>query len=201
MCGVCGVCLLYVELSVFLWFTCSLWSSGFAICQLWGLHCWFCWVSPPQKPPSPSGLLPHIPKFKITYAHSHLARFVFPENSLIVQSRFMLLESVLIFFVLLAFFSYLRFHNRPNRWVSPVAERRTLKGCTKTSCTHISSAFEPMAPLRGDAGRLLIMSTRYLCRISIIQVSPVQNWRSQLVTLVKHIQEKPWQDQLTQRSY
>uniref|UniRef100_A0A7N9AU81 Protein O-mannosyl-transferase 1 n=1 Tax=Mastacembelus armatus TaxID=205130 RepID=A0A7N9AU81_9TELE len=33
------------------------------------------------------------------------------ENSLIVQSRFMLLESVLIFFVLLAFFSYLRFHN------------------------------------------------------------------------------------------
>ncbi|AWP07746.1 putative snRNA-activating protein complex subunit 4 [Scophthalmus maximus] len=36
------------------------------------------------------------------------------ENSLIVQSRFMLLESVLIFFVLLAFFSYLRFHNSPN---------------------------------------------------------------------------------------
>lgn len=36
------------------------------------------------------------------------------ENSLIVQSRFMLLESVLIFFVLLAFFSYLRFHNAPN---------------------------------------------------------------------------------------
>ncbi|KAM9391358.1 protein O-mannosyl-transferase 1 isoform 2-T2 [Pholidichthys leucotaenia] len=35
------------------------------------------------------------------------------ENSLIVQSRFMLLESVLIFFVLLAFFSYLRFHNAP----------------------------------------------------------------------------------------
>ncbi|KAF1389837.1 hypothetical protein PFLUV_G00077700 [Perca fluviatilis] len=33
------------------------------------------------------------------------------ENSLIVQSRFMLLESVLIFFVLLAFFSYLKFHN------------------------------------------------------------------------------------------
>ncbi|KAK1875156.1 Protein O-mannosyl-transferase 1 [Dissostichus eleginoides] len=31
----------------------------------------------------------------------------FGENSLIVQSRFMLLESVLIFFVLLAFFSYL----------------------------------------------------------------------------------------------
>uniref|UniRef100_A0A671U1H6 Protein O-mannosyl-transferase 1 n=1 Tax=Sparus aurata TaxID=8175 RepID=A0A671U1H6_SPAAU len=36
------------------------------------------------------------------------------ENSLIVQSRFMLLESVLIFFVLLAFFSYLRFHNTPS---------------------------------------------------------------------------------------
>ncbi|XP_058492669.1 protein O-mannosyl-transferase 1 isoform X1 [Solea solea] len=36
------------------------------------------------------------------------------ENSLIVQSRFMLLESVLIFFVLLAFFSYLRFHNAPS---------------------------------------------------------------------------------------
>uniref|UniRef100_A0A3P8VEC5 dolichyl-phosphate-mannose--protein mannosyltransferase n=1 Tax=Cynoglossus semilaevis TaxID=244447 RepID=A0A3P8VEC5_CYNSE len=33
------------------------------------------------------------------------------ENSLIVQSRFMLLESVLIFFVLLAFFSYLCFYN------------------------------------------------------------------------------------------
>lgn len=33
------------------------------------------------------------------------------ENSLIVQSRFMLLESVLIFFLLLAFLSYLRFHN------------------------------------------------------------------------------------------
>ncbi|XP_014829821.1 PREDICTED: protein O-mannosyl-transferase 1 isoform X4 [Poecilia mexicana] len=37
------------------------------------------------------------------------------ENSLIVQSRFMLLESLLIFFVLLAFFSYLRFHNAPGR--------------------------------------------------------------------------------------
>uniref|UniRef100_A0A3Q2T130 dolichyl-phosphate-mannose--protein mannosyltransferase n=1 Tax=Fundulus heteroclitus TaxID=8078 RepID=A0A3Q2T130_FUNHE len=37
------------------------------------------------------------------------------ENSLIVQSRFMLLESLLIFFVLLAFFSYLRFHNAPSR--------------------------------------------------------------------------------------
>ncbi|XP_068617129.1 protein O-mannosyl-transferase 1 [Brachionichthys hirsutus] len=36
------------------------------------------------------------------------------ENSLIVQSRFMLLESVLIFFMLLAFFSYLRFHNSPD---------------------------------------------------------------------------------------
>ncbi|XP_028312223.1 protein O-mannosyl-transferase 1 isoform X2 [Gouania willdenowi] len=33
------------------------------------------------------------------------------ENSLIVQSRFMLLESVLIFFLLLALYSYLRFHN------------------------------------------------------------------------------------------
>ncbi|XP_011617918.1 protein O-mannosyl-transferase 1 [Takifugu rubripes] len=42
------------------------------------------------------------------------ALLVLLENSLIVQSRFMLLESVLIFFVLLAFFSYLRFHNRPN---------------------------------------------------------------------------------------
>lgn len=39
----------------------------------------------------------------------------FAENSLIVQSRFMLLESVLIFFVLLAFLSYLRFHNTPDR--------------------------------------------------------------------------------------
>ncbi|XP_063754336.1 protein O-mannosyl-transferase 1 isoform X2 [Eleginops maclovinus] len=38
------------------------------------------------------------------------------ENSLIVQSRFMLLESVLIFFVLLAFFSYLRFHNNTHSW-------------------------------------------------------------------------------------
>ncbi|XP_047238012.1 protein O-mannosyl-transferase 1 isoform X3 [Girardinichthys multiradiatus] len=37
------------------------------------------------------------------------------ENSLIVQSRFMLLESLLIFFVLLAFFSYLRFHNAHSR--------------------------------------------------------------------------------------
>ncbi|KAM4616140.1 protein O-mannosyl-transferase 1 isoform 2-T2 [Polymixia lowei] len=36
------------------------------------------------------------------------------ENSLIVQSRFMLLESVLIFFLLLSFFSYLRFHNSPS---------------------------------------------------------------------------------------
>lgn len=33
------------------------------------------------------------------------------ENALIVQSRFMLLESVLIFFMLLTFFSYVRFHN------------------------------------------------------------------------------------------
>uniref|UniRef100_A0A3Q2ZUR2 Protein O-mannosyl-transferase 1 n=1 Tax=Kryptolebias marmoratus TaxID=37003 RepID=A0A3Q2ZUR2_KRYMA len=37
-------------------------------------------------------------------------------NALIVQSRFMLLESVLIFFTLLAFFSYLRFHNAPASW-------------------------------------------------------------------------------------
>ncbi|XP_056601933.1 protein O-mannosyl-transferase 1 [Triplophysa dalaica] len=36
------------------------------------------------------------------------------ENSLIVQSRFMLLESVLIFFLMLAVLSYLRFHNTPN---------------------------------------------------------------------------------------
>ncbi|XP_034027321.1 protein O-mannosyl-transferase 1 [Thalassophryne amazonica] len=36
------------------------------------------------------------------------------ENCLIVQSRFMLLESVLVFFVLLAFFSYLHFHNAPH---------------------------------------------------------------------------------------
>ncbi|XP_020776883.1 protein O-mannosyl-transferase 1 [Boleophthalmus pectinirostris] len=33
------------------------------------------------------------------------------ENALIVQSRFMLLESVLIFFMLLSLFCYLRFHN------------------------------------------------------------------------------------------
>ncbi|KAI4898339.1 hypothetical protein NFI96_024570, partial [Prochilodus magdalenae] len=42
------------------------------------------------------------------------------ENSLIVQSRFMLLESVLIFFLLLAVVSYLRFYNAPKsslcRW-------------------------------------------------------------------------------------
>uniref|UniRef100_A0A673MDA2 Protein O-mannosyl-transferase 1 n=1 Tax=Sinocyclocheilus rhinocerous TaxID=307959 RepID=A0A673MDA2_9TELE len=41
------------------------------------------------------------------------------ENSLIVQSRFMLLESVLIFFLLLAVLSYLRFykaHNSSFRW-------------------------------------------------------------------------------------
>uniref|UniRef100_A0A8B9GRL9 Protein O-mannosyl-transferase 1 n=1 Tax=Astyanax mexicanus TaxID=7994 RepID=A0A8B9GRL9_ASTMX len=37
------------------------------------------------------------------------------ENSLIVQSRFMLLESVLIFFLLLAVVSYLRFYNAPNK--------------------------------------------------------------------------------------
>uniref|UniRef100_A0A0E9WE34 ArnT-like N-terminal domain-containing protein n=1 Tax=Anguilla anguilla TaxID=7936 RepID=A0A0E9WE34_ANGAN len=43
------------------------------------------------------------------------------ENSLIAQSRFMLLESVLIFFLLLAIMSYLRFHNAqrlssPHKW-------------------------------------------------------------------------------------
>ncbi|TRY95916.1 hypothetical protein DNTS_021436 [Danionella cerebrum] len=41
------------------------------------------------------------------------------ENSMIVQSRFMLLESVLIFFLLLAVLSYLRFHKTHNssfRW-------------------------------------------------------------------------------------
>uniref|UniRef100_A0A8C2WLR1 dolichyl-phosphate-mannose--protein mannosyltransferase n=1 Tax=Cyclopterus lumpus TaxID=8103 RepID=A0A8C2WLR1_CYCLU len=38
------------------------------------------------------------------------------ENSLIVQSRFMLLESLLIFFVLVALLSYLKFHNHPNSW-------------------------------------------------------------------------------------
>ncbi|XP_067376719.1 protein O-mannosyl-transferase 1 isoform X3 [Channa argus] len=43
------------------------------------------------------------------------------ENALIVQSRFMLLESVLIFFVLLAFFSYLRFHNALSRLEQPSA--------------------------------------------------------------------------------
>lgn len=46
------------------------------------------------------------------------------ENSLIVQSRFMLLEALLIFFMLLAFFSYLRFHNSPSRsgqWVALTA--------------------------------------------------------------------------------
>ncbi|KAI2664416.1 Protein O-mannosyl-transferase 1 [Labeo rohita] len=37
------------------------------------------------------------------------------ENSLIVQSRFMLLESVLIFFLLLAVLSYLRFHKAQNK--------------------------------------------------------------------------------------
>lgn len=41
------------------------------------------------------------------------------ENALIVQSRFMLLESVLIFFMLLSFFCYLRFHNSCHRsWLS-----------------------------------------------------------------------------------
>ncbi|XP_062372137.1 protein O-mannosyl-transferase 1 [Sardina pilchardus] len=43
------------------------------------------------------------------------------ENSLIVQSRFMLLESILIFFLLLAVVSYLRYCKTPNdssvRWV------------------------------------------------------------------------------------
>lgn len=40
---------------------------------------------------------------------------MFAENSMIVQSRFMLLESVLIFFLLLSFLSYLRFHSAPDR--------------------------------------------------------------------------------------
>ncbi|XP_033835898.1 protein O-mannosyl-transferase 1 [Periophthalmus magnuspinnatus] len=41
------------------------------------------------------------------------------ENALIVQSRFMLLESVLIFFTLLALFCYLRFHNtQHSSWFS-----------------------------------------------------------------------------------
>ncbi|KAM3868389.1 protein O-mannosyl-transferase 1 [Diretmus argenteus] len=48
------------------------------------------------------------------YAALGAAVLVLLENSLIVQSRFMLLESVLIFFLLLAFFSYLRFYNAPN---------------------------------------------------------------------------------------
>ncbi|KAG7481589.1 hypothetical protein MATL_G00068360 [Megalops atlanticus] len=43
------------------------------------------------------------------------------ENSLIAQSRFMLLESLLIFFLLLAIMSYLKFHNAqslssPSKW-------------------------------------------------------------------------------------
>ncbi|MGH0138746.1 UNVERIFIED_CONTAM: hypothetical protein FKN15_019306 [Acipenser sinensis] len=37
------------------------------------------------------------------------------ENSLVAQSRFMLLESVLIFFLLLAVLSYLKFHNHHKR--------------------------------------------------------------------------------------
>ncbi|XP_015222681.2 protein O-mannosyl-transferase 1 isoform X1 [Lepisosteus oculatus] len=47
---------------------------------------------------------------------SHVAALVaalllLTENSLVVQSRFMLLESVLVFFLLLAIVSYLKFHN------------------------------------------------------------------------------------------
>ncbi|XP_054629730.1 protein O-mannosyl-transferase 1 isoform X2 [Dunckerocampus dactyliophorus] len=40
------------------------------------------------------------------------------DNALIVQSRFMLLESVVILFIMLALFTYLRFHNAPTS--SPV---------------------------------------------------------------------------------
>uniref|UniRef100_A0AAZ3REV9 dolichyl-phosphate-mannose--protein mannosyltransferase n=1 Tax=Oncorhynchus tshawytscha TaxID=74940 RepID=A0AAZ3REV9_ONCTS len=52
----------------------------------------------------------------VELGYSHLtalgaALLFLMENSLIVQSRFMLLESVLIFFLLLAVVSYLRFHN------------------------------------------------------------------------------------------
>lgn len=51
---------------------------------------------------------------------SHKCLFVaclLTENSLIVQSRFMLLESILIFFLLLAVVSYLRFSKAPSGYV------------------------------------------------------------------------------------
>ncbi|XP_062873997.1 protein O-mannosyl-transferase 1 [Trichomycterus rosablanca] len=59
----------------------------------------------------------------VDLGYSHLAALgaailLIMENSLIVQSRFMLLESVLIFFLLLAVVSYLRFHNASNSSVS-----------------------------------------------------------------------------------
>ncbi|KAJ3604368.1 hypothetical protein NHX12_029109 [Muraenolepis orangiensis] len=50
----------------------------------------------------------------LQYAALGAALLVLMENSLIVQSRFMLLESVLISFQLLSF-CYWRFHNTPNR--------------------------------------------------------------------------------------
>ncbi|ROL40956.1 Protein O-mannosyl-transferase 1 [Anabarilius grahami] len=60
----------------------------------------------------------------VELGYSHLSAFgacalLLMENSMIVQSRFMLLESVLIFFLLLAVLSYLRFHKARNssfRW-------------------------------------------------------------------------------------
>ncbi|CAL8294567.1 unnamed protein product [Gadus morhua 'NCC'] len=48
------------------------------------------------------------------YAALGASLLILMENSLIVQSRFMLLESVLIFFQLLSFFSYWRFYNASN---------------------------------------------------------------------------------------
>ncbi|KAJ3603942.1 hypothetical protein NHX12_028683 [Muraenolepis orangiensis] len=50
----------------------------------------------------------------LQYAALGAALLVLMENSLIVQSRFMVLESVLISFQLLSF-CYWRFHNTPNR--------------------------------------------------------------------------------------
>uniref|UniRef100_A0AAY4AEE3 Protein O-mannosyl-transferase 1 n=1 Tax=Denticeps clupeoides TaxID=299321 RepID=A0AAY4AEE3_9TELE len=59
----------------------------------------------------------------VELGYSHHTAFVaslllLMENSLIVQSRFMLLESVLIFFLLLAMVSYLRFYKAPQWLVS-----------------------------------------------------------------------------------
>ncbi|XP_041098736.1 protein O-mannosyl-transferase 1 [Polyodon spathula] len=56
----------------------------------------------------------------VELGYSHLtalgaALLVLCENSLVVQSRFMLLESLLIFFLLLAVLSYLKFHNSHKR--------------------------------------------------------------------------------------